>query len=58
MVVAVFRGDDGPVGRASTQPLVMLHLKKVSKDVPNPQAQRSNSHSPIITNIANVIAAS
>jgi hypothetical protein len=48
----------GAVGRSPAQPLVILCAKKESKDVPSPQAQRSNSQSPIIANIASVIAAS
>jgi hypothetical protein len=48
----------GLVGRASTWWLIGLYLNKESNDVPSPQAQRSNSQTPIIANIASVIAAS
>ena len=55
MVVAVFRRDGGSVGCASTRPPVILYVKKESNDVPNPQAQRSTSQTPIIANMANVL---
>jgi hypothetical protein len=54
----IFCRDRGTVGRASTQPLAVLYSKKESKDVPSPQTQRSNSQSPIIANMASVIAKS
>jgi len=58
MNTAIFRLGDGAIGSASTPRVAMHYLKKESKDVPSPQTQRSHSQSPLIANIASVIAMS